>query len=143
MRTLHENLAVRMIGTPAEYAAAEVDLEYVSMVGYQRVLFICGNGELDGNITIVPIEAEDENGTNAQAIGTAFNGTFTNGTDEARIGLIEVREGDLSEGYTHVTLRVTPAAADSFFAVAVLGDHNLLPVENGTPEGVAFVKDGF
>lgn len=138
MRTLNENLGIRAIATPGTYASGYAQAgSYVSLQEYERVLFVCMNGELDANMPVAILEAQDANGTGAQAI-SGLAGTFTNGTDEGRVGLIEVRDADLSEGFTHVTVRVTPGAADSFSAFAVLGDPYQLPASNGTAEGVAF-----
>lgn len=138
MRTLNDNLAVRAIATPGTYTSGFAQAgSYVSLVDYRRVLFVCMNGELDGNMPVIVLEAQDSSGTGAQTIA-ALTGTFTNGTDEGRVGLIEVRDDDLSDGYTHVTLRVTPGAADSFAAIALLGEGSELPAANATTNGVAF-----
>jgi hypothetical protein len=138
MRTLNDNLAIRAVATPGSYSSGVAQAgSYVSLVDYRRVLFVCMNGELDADMPVIVLEAQDANGTGAQTIA-ALTGTFTNGTDEGRVGLIEVRDDDLSDGFTHVTLRVTPGAADSFSAVAILGEGSEQPAANASANGVAF-----
>lgn len=137
-RTFNDNWAVRLVGTPAAWAAAAVYTDFVSMVGFRRCAFIVGNGELDADMAIAVYEATDASGAGAQAI-SGLSDSFVNGTDEARAGIIEVREADLSDGFTHVGLLVTPGAADSFCAFALLGEAYDNPVDNGTADGVAWI----
>ncbi len=136
-RTFNENNAIRMSNTPAVYAAASVTGTFVDMTGFRRATLITGNGELDGDMPVQVMEATDTSGTSAQAL-SGLTGTFTNGTDEARVGVIEVREADLSSGFKTVGARVIPAATDSFFGVWVLSDAYENPVDNATGDGVAF-----
>ena len=75
--------------------------------------------------------------SDAQAI-TGLSDSFVNGTDESRVGLIEVRDADLSDGYRYVTVQVTPAATDGYACIAVLGEPYEAPVSNATTDGVAF-----
>jgi hypothetical protein len=100
-------------------------------------MFCCINGELDGNMVVQVQEATSAAGAGAQNL-SGLTGTFTNGTDEGRVGLIEVRQEDLSSGYTHVSLLVTPTATDSFAAVAILDELYEAPAGNATTDGVAF-----
>jgi hypothetical protein len=138
MRTLSEAFAVRMAATPATWAAAANYGNWIGLQGYEGALFICGNGELDGNMTVALYEATDDEGAGAQAL-TGVTESFANGTDEARVGLFEIRADQLTAGFTHVALRCTPGATDSFAGYAVLfGGHNL-PASNETTDGVAFV----
>ena len=129
--------AFRMVHTPATYAAAAVDGTYISLVEHRSVTFVAGNGELDGNIVLAIVEATDSSGTSAQVLAGKA-GTFTNGTDETRVGLITVNDFDVTLGYPWVTVRVTPAATDSFFCIAVVSNPNKLPAQNTTALGVAF-----
>jgi len=138
MRTLNENLAVRMIHTPGgDYAAAAVDGTWVDMTGYRRCLFVSLAGGLDGDIAVAVYEATDATGDSAQAL-SGLADSFVNGTDEDRVGLIEVRDTDLSDGFSFVTVRVTPAATDPFSAIAILGEPYSAPVSNATTDDVAF-----
>lgn len=137
-RTFNDNWAVRLVGTPGTWAASAVYTDFVSMVGYRRCAFIVGNGDLDDDLDVKVYEAKDDSGTDAQAIA-GLTDAFVNGTDEERAGIIEVREADLSDGYTHVGLLVTPAATDSFCAFALLGEAYQNPVSNGTEDGVAWI----
>lgn len=138
MRTLNEHLAVRMVGTPASYADFTTNLTWVDLTGYNRALFIVGNGELDGNMVFTVKQASASDGTGAKDLDTTLTGTFTNGTDEGRVGLIEVRASDLDEGFPYITLEINPGAADTAFAIAVLEGYTADPVANGTANGVAF-----
>lgn len=138
MHTFFDNFEARQSNTPATYAAAAVNGEWISLQDCEYVVFIATNGELDGNMPVIVLEATDENGSNADTIAS-LTGTFTNGTDEGRIGGIEVHESDLSEGFTHVSLRVTPAATDSFAAIAIRGGLHSKPASNLPTDGVAFV----
>jgi hypothetical protein len=137
-RTFNDNHAVRLVGSPAAWAAAAVYTDWTSMVGFRRCTFLVGNGELDANMAMAVYEAKDATGTDAQAI-SGLSDTFHNGADEDRAGIIEVRDTDLTVGYPYVALLVTPGAADSFCAFAVLGEPYDLPCSNTTTDGVAFV----
>lgn len=137
MRTFNDNHAVRMAGTPATWAAAAVHGNWIAVAGYRRFTFITLNGELDGNLVAAVYKATDSSGTGAAAL-SGLTGTFTNGTDEARVGIIEVRDSDLGTDTTHISLRVTPGATDSFAAVCILSEPYELPVSNATTNGVAY-----
>ena len=137
-RTFNDNWAVRGIHTPGDaYAAAATAGTWVNMQGYRRVAFLGYVGELDGDFTMAAYEATDDSGTDAQALD-GITDSFVNGTDEDRVGILEVREVDLSDGYTHVTVYVTPTATDAFSCLAVLGEPYDAPVSNATTDGVAF-----
>lgn len=138
MRSFNDMYAVRLVGSPAEWAAAAVYTDWTAMAGYRRCVFLVGNGELDDDLAMAVYEATDSSGTGAQAI-SGLSDSFVNGTDEDRAGIFEVRDADMSDGYTHLALLVTPAAADSFCAFAVLGEALENPVDNATTDGVAFV----
>lgn len=138
MRTLNEKLAIRMIHTPGgDYAVAAVDGTWVDMTGFRRCLFVSLVGALDADLNVAVYEAKDDAGDGAQAI-SGLSDKFDNDSDEDRVGLIEVRDVDLSESYTHVTLRVTPGATDPFSAIAILSEPYAAPVSNDTADGVAF-----
>lgn len=143
-RTLNENLAIRMGGTPATWAAAAVYGNWVQLKGKaRRALGIALSGELDGDLAVEVFEATDSSGTGAQELNAAAGVTdgesFANGTDESRVGLIEVLADDLSSGYTHIAFKVTPAATDGFAGVWILSDLYEYPAENTEDDGVAFV----
>lgn len=133
-----KNYAVRMAGTPGTWAAAAVYGEWIAITGFRRITFLVANGELDGDMAFKVYEATDSSGTSATEIDTDLRNTFTNGTDEARVGIIEVRDGDLTDGYPYVALQVTPGATDTFAAVAILSEPYEAPVSNATTDGVAF-----
>lgn len=136
-RTFNENNAVRMIHTPATYAAAAVYGDWVSMVGYRRCTFICLAGELDDDIAIAAYQAADATGTDPEAL-SGLSESFVNGTDESRVGIIEVREADIDNDHPYVGVKVTPAATDGFACIAVLSEPYEVPVSNATTDGVAF-----
>ena len=137
-RTFNDNWAVRAVGSPATWAAAAMYTDWVAIAGFRRCVFLPQNGELDGDMVIAVYEATDASGTSAQAI-SGLTDSFVNGTDEDRVGIIEVRDVDMSDGYTHLALLVTPAATDSFACVAVLGESYEAPVSNATTDGVAWI----
>lgn len=137
LRTINENYAFRAVHTPATYAAAAVYGTWISMVGFRRCLFESIVGELDANLAVAVYEATDVTGTGAQAISGLSN-TFHNGSDEGRVGLIEVRDADLSDGFTYVTILVTPGATDQYGCIAMLGEPYTAPVSNATTDNVAF-----
>jgi len=138
MRTFNDNHAVRLIGSPAEWAAAAAYTDWVPIAGYRRCTFLVGNGELDADMALAVYEATDASGTDAQAI-SGLADSFVDGTDEDRAGILEVRDVDMSDGFTHLALLVTPGAADSFCAFAVLSEGYTMPASNATTDGVAFV----
>lgn len=137
MRTFSEYAAVRMAGTPASWAAAAVNGNWIDMSEFRRCVFVCMNGELDGDLDVKVQEATSNVGANAANIA-GLTDAFVNGTDEARVGIIEVKDGDLTSGYKYVSLLVTPAAADTFSAVAFLLDAYEKPASNTTTDGVAW-----
>lgn len=138
MRTLNDNLAVRMVHTPGDaYAAAATAGTWHSMVGFRRVMFVPLVGELDGDLTVAAYEATDSSGTGAQAL-SGITDSFVNGTDEDRVGILEVRDTDLSAGFSYVTVYVTPTATDAFGCVAIFSEPHDAPVANTTTYDVAF-----
>jgi hypothetical protein len=137
-RTFNDDWAVRLVGSPATWAAAAVYTDWTPIAGFRRCAFIVGNGELDDDLAMAVYEATDASGTDAQAI-SGISDSFVNGTDEDRAGIFEVRDSDMSDGYTHLALLVTPAATDTFCAFAILGEAYSYPVSNATTDGVAFV----
>jgi hypothetical protein len=140
MRTLREGLAARMMGTPGTWAAAAVYTNWVQLgkVG-RRALIIAGNGELDADLTVEVFEATDASGTDATELtGITNSQKFTNGTDEGRVGLVEVLDTDLTDGFDYIALKVTPGATDSFAAFVVISDLYDSPASNLPADGVAF-----
>ncbi len=144
-RTLTEGLAFRMIGSPGSYTTGAQLTKFVKLAGVgRRAVFICGNGELDGDFLVEVMEGTDANGAGAVELTDITSGkTFVNGTDEDRLGLIEVLDSQLDDGYDWIGLRVTSGAAgDSFFAAAAIGDLYEEPASNLTTDGVAWVVGG-
>lgn len=137
MRTFNKNWAVRMISTPATHAANAHYGSWIDIRGFRRCAFLPVAGELDADMPVAVYEATDANGSGAQPISGLSN-TFHNGSDESRVGIIEVRDVDLTVGFNFVTLQVTPGATDGYACVAVLGEPYEAPVDNTTTDGVAF-----
>lgn len=132
-RTFNDNWAVRAVHTPDDaYATASVAGTWVNMQGFRRCIFIPISGALDGNTTVQVWEATSAAGANAQEIDTALRGTFTNGSDDALPGIIEIRDTDLTADYNYVTLYVASAGQDPFACVAILGEPYSAPVDNGS-----------
>ena len=145
-RTASENLAFRMGATPGPWAA--VATEYGNWVKLQgvgrRATLVVLNGELDADMKIEVFEATDDAGADAAELtGVTTGETFANGTDEGRIGIIEVLEGDLSDGFKYVAALPTPGASDTFAAVWIISDLYEYPAVNGTAEGVAFIANSW
>lgn len=143
-RTLSQNLAARQIGTPGGWTSGAQFTRFVQLAGVaRRILFIASNGELDADLLVEVFQATDVNGSGAVELTDVTTGeTFTNGTDEGRVGLIEVLDTNLDDGYDFVGLRVTAGATDTFSAVALLGDLYDAPAENTEANGVAWVAGG-
>ena len=137
MRTINENYAFRLVSTPGSHAANAHYGEWIDMLGFRRCLFVAVAGELDADLDVAVYEATSSDGDDAAAI-TGLSDDFANGTDESRVGLVEVRDSDLSDGFRYVTLQVTPGAADGYACIAVLGEPYEAPVSNATTDGVAF-----
>lgn len=144
-RTLRENLAVRMGGTPGAWAAnASTYGNWVHLAGVgRRALIIALNGELDADMLVEVFEATSGSGTGAQELtGITTGQTFVNGTDEGKVGVIEVLDSDLTSGFEYIAVRPTPGAADSFAAVIVIGDLYEAPADNAAADGVTFAVGG-
>jgi len=130
--TTSENFKYAVAGTPGTWAAAAVYGSWVQLAGVaRRAQLIAVNGELDANMTVAVYEATDASGTGAQAL-TGLTGTFHNGADEGLLGLIEVRDDDLSDGYDYIAVLCTPGATDTFAAVWQLGELYSYPADNST-----------
>jgi hypothetical protein len=136
-RTFNENNAVRMIHTPGSHAASAHYGEWVDMTGYRRCTFIMSAGELDGDMAVAAYRDSDGAASDPEAL-SGLSESFVNGTDESRVGIIEVREADLDADHPYVTIAVTPTAADGFACIAVLSEPYEVPVSNETTDGVAF-----
>jgi len=141
-RTFNDNYAVRSMGTPGTWSAAAqyAETTWINMQGYRRAIFIGHAGELDANMTVAVYEATSSAGADAQAV-TALTGTFTNGTDEGLPGIIEIRDADLTDGYTYVNILVTPGATDGFSGVLLLTDSVSAPVTNTVNTHIAFLDE--
>lgn len=137
MRTLNDNLAVRQALDPAAYAASAATGNWIGLRGYRRCLFVINLGATTGDVAVKVQEAQDDSGTGAQDI-SGLAGTLT-ATDDGKLGIIEVRDVDLSAGFTHIALVVTPAAASTYLAAtALLGEPYSAPVSNAVADGVVF-----
>ncbi|GIV82071.1 MAG: hypothetical protein KatS3mg051_1425 [Anaerolineae bacterium] len=137
MRTLSDNLAIRQALDPASYNNVASVGDWIAMRGFRRCLFVVNLGATTGAVTVQVQEATDASGTGAQDI-SGLTGSFT-ATDDNKLGIIEVRAEDLSEGYTHVAVEVTPAAAGTLLAAtAILGEPYSAPVSNAAADGVVF-----
>lgn len=137
--TFFENNAIRVAGSPGSWAAAGVYGNFIDVTGFRRIVFLLLNGELDGDMAFKVYEATDSGGTDAQEVDSGLRNSFVNGTDENRIAGIEVLSEDLTTGYPFVGLLVTPTAADTFAAVAILAEpYGSELVSNETTDGVAF-----
>lgn len=141
-RTLVNNEAFRNVFYPGTYAASAQYGQWIDTRGYDEVTFVCGVDALDGNVLVEAVANSTQSSSGAaQVTDTAANeveATFTNGTDENRLGLLTIHKKFLSSTQRYVTLRVTPAATQNFFAVAGLSNRFEAPVPNGTANGVAF-----
>ncbi len=141
MRTLNNNLAVRQALNPAAYAAAAADGNWIGMRGFRRCLFVINLGATTGDVVVQVREVTSAAGAGAQNI-TGLTGTLT-ATDDNKLGIIEVRDVDVSAGFTHVSIRVTPAAATTLLAAtALLGEPYSAPVDNAPANGVVFNVGG-
>lgn len=144
LRDFATNVAIRPLGTPSAtgWAAAAVYTDWVQLAGIaRRIALIPIVGDIAADCVIEVFEAQDGSGTGAQELTgvVATSKTFANGTDENRIGLVEIKDEDLSDGFTHVALKVTPAGASMpFAAVAILADLFDFPASNATTDSVAF-----
>jgi hypothetical protein len=125
-----DNYGFRMVATPATYAAAAAYGLWVNMVGFRRVTFMMGNGELDSDMTFKVYEATSAAGANAQEVDTVLRNTFANGTHEGYGAVIEVLADNLTDGYPYVTIQATPGATDTYCCFAILGDPYVAPVSN-------------
>lgn len=133
-----KNHAYRMAATPAIYSAAATVQAYVSLATYHRAVALPLVGALDGDVTVTVMEATSAAGAGAQALTDPAVQTFENGTDENRLGIIEVNQGDLSEGYDHVALRVVGDATNFFAALWELLDPVEAPITNAETDSVAW-----
>ena len=121
MRTINDDFAIRPVATPGGWTASAQYGSWIDMTKYRRALFVVINGELDADATIAAFEATDNAGAGAQAL-SGLTGTFTNGTHEGYVGLIEVLKEDMTLTYDFLTLRITTGATDTIAAIALLGD---------------------
>lgn len=138
MHTITQELGFRNLTTPYQFAAEATDLTYIDLTEARRAVLALQPAALSANATVAVIEAKDASGTDAQAI-TGLSATLTDGTDDGKLALFEVLDGDLSSGFSHVTLRVTPGGTDTFGAFALVGDLHEYPASNASADGVAVV----
>ena len=136
-QTLNSNLGVRQALDPAAYAAEAAVGNWIGMTGFRRCMFAINLGATTGAVAVKVQEATDDQGTGAQDI-TGLSGSLA-ATDDGKLAIIEVRDVDVSEGFTHVALVVTPAAASTYLAAtALLGEPYSAPVSNEPADGVVF-----
>jgi len=137
-RTFGQAFAVRSMGTPATWSAAAqyANATWVDTRTYRRIIYLPICGELDANMTVVPYEADDAAGTNAQVIDAALTGTFTNGTDEGLPGIIEILSGELEKPF--VNFLITPGATDGFAGILLLDEGTDQPEVNTIDTHIAF-----
>lgn len=135
-----DELAVRMAASPGAWVASAVYGNWIQLKGKARsILFAPEVNALDANLLVEVFEATDSAGAGAQELtGVTTGKNFVNGTDEARVGLILVHEGDLSDGFSHVALRVTPGSTQEFAATAILLGLYSYPASNLPADGVAW-----
>jgi len=135
---LSENWALRVAHVPGTVPASITYGNWIDVTGYREISFVANCAALDDDCDLTVYE----NSTNSSSGATAVAGAtddFINGTDENRIGVIELDVSKLGDGKNYVALAVTPASALNFFSAnALLGSANRSPVSNGTADGVAW-----
>lgn len=126
---LYEELRVDIGGValfePEVYAAGVHTGGWLGVHAYEKVLFIIPLGsanDANATIDISVMEAQDNLGTNAQVLKSGT--TITAGAgfatyDGLVLAHVEMPEMSTNSGYTHITLRFT-ISADDTWAVCVI-----------------------
>ncbi|MCC6904301.1 MAG: hypothetical protein IT326_00560 [Anaerolineae bacterium] len=144
MRTFLEANAIRPVVPPVSIGSVTWG-SYIGLAkgNFRRVTFIPAvDADISNAVVVEVYEAKDDAGTDAQELTTAVTSgkTFAAATAAGMVGGIEVRDEDLSSGYTHVTVYMTPAGTEVISCVAVLSEPRNLPVSNATTDFVAFAE---
>jgi hypothetical protein len=90
---------------------------------YQMMAVIaCGTLGADATLDAKLEQAKDDSGTDAEDVtGKAITQLTKAGGDDEKQSVINFRPEDLSDGFTHVQLKLAPAVADTGAAGVLLG----------------------
>jgi len=116
----------RLMGVidPDAYGTGTYTTGWVSAADYRNLLALVSAGDLGTSATIDAKieEAEDNSGTNSQDLGKSITQLTQSGTDDSnKQDVINVRDDELSDGYTHIRLSITVGTASSDAAGYVFG----------------------
>lgn len=132
MRTLYEELKIAKVFNGTTGTADGNLSTFIDMTGFRRALFaIQVASNIAANIVVKARVAEDAAGTDAEDIlnrdgESTIGGTFTNGTDDGKIGLIEVQRDRLAGQANHfVGLHVAPGGSDATITVMAILDQGV------------------
>ena len=119
LRTFHENIKVVAAIYPQTVLNTSVASGWKDMRGFSRVVFLLSVGATDGTIDASVTQAQDSSGTGSKAI-TGASITQITAAGGNRVVSVEVSEGALDNGYTHVQITVTGAGATTGSLVSCL-----------------------
>lgn len=116
---LVESMALLATVDPDDVATTAVTSDWVDMSKFGQIIAVVQAGVLSGTLDGKLQEATSSSGTgNVDLTGKTI--TQLSATDDDKQGLINCRAEELSAGFTHVALVITPTGGSANFASGVI-----------------------
>jgi hypothetical protein len=121
---------------------------FVNMVPFRRAVMLITCPAITANLEVIAYEAEDAAGTGATSIkdgqGNVLTGTFDSDDHDNMVAMIEILEGNLTEGNSFIGVNLDPNGQSPNVSVMFLltDARDNEAIDNTATSGVAFAVGG-
>ncbi len=125
LQQLQKSIAIVQVLSPVDVNGGALTGDYIHMKNYDGVVFVCEGGELAANlvITINQCTEDADGGGDVKAMTNAKATTFTNGTDENTVRVIQIdvaQDMDCDNDFTWLRIQTNNAASPTFASITAL-----------------------
>ena len=125
LQQLQKSIAIVAVISPVDINGGAVTGDYIHMKNYDGVCYVCEAGALAANlvITVNQCTQDADGGTDAKAMTNAKATTFTNGTDEDTVRVIQIdvaQDMDVDGGFEWLRVQTNAAASPTLGSVTAL-----------------------
>lgn len=120
LQQLQKSIAIVQIISPVDNNGGAITGDYIHMKNYDAICFVCEGGVLNANlvITINQCTEDADGGADAKAMENAKATTFTNGTDENTVRVIQIdvaQDMDVEGGFEWLRIQTNAGATTPTF----------------------------
>ena len=125
LQDLTKSIAIVQVLSPIDVNGGALTGDYIHVKNYDAVVFVCEGGELNANlvITINQSTQDADGGSDVKAMENAKATTFTNGTDEDTVRLIQIdvaQDMDTDGGFEWLRIQTNNPATPTFVGITAL-----------------------